>query len=160
MTKTKITLRPVSPDDLVVFFLNQMDWEANQMAAFTARDPKDRAAFDAHWEKIMGDDNIIIRTIVWDNRVAGHVLSYVPEDTPEVSYWLGRQYWGRGIATGALDQFLTTANTIRPIYARVAKDNIASLRVLQKCGFKVYDTFRSYANARGQEIEELALVLN
>jgi RimJ/RimL family protein N-acetyltransferase len=81
------------------------------------------------------------------------------EGTPEVSYWLGRDYWGQGIATWALKEFLAFHNQTRPIYARVAKDNLRSRRVLEKCGFTVIDETTGFANARGAEIVELLLEL-
>jgi RimJ/RimL family protein N-acetyltransferase len=50
-------------------------------------------------------------------------------------------------------------NRARPIYARVAKDNVASLRVLEKCGFTITGQAKGFANARGEEIEEWILEL-
>jgi RimJ/RimL family protein N-acetyltransferase len=152
-------LQAVRPGDLPIFFAYQLDREANQMAAFTAKDPTDRAAFDAHWQRIMADPTVIIRTILVNGQVAGSVLSYEDEGTPEVSYWLGRDYWGQGIATWALKEFLAFHNQTRPIYARVAKDNLRSRRVLGKCGFTVIDETTGFANARGAEIAELLLEL-
>jgi RimJ/RimL family protein N-acetyltransferase len=152
-----ITLREVAPGDLPVFFRQQLDPEAVFMAAFTAKDPADEAAFDAHWRRIMADPAIVIRTIVAGDQVAGYVTSYVEGGRPEVSYWLGREFWGQGLATQALDAFLAGAQPARPIYARAAKDNRASLRVLEKCGFAVVGEDRGFANARGAEIEEFVL---
>ena len=81
------------------------------------------------------------------------------EDEPEVSYWLGKEFWGKGIATWALGEFLEFDRS-RPMYARVAKDNLASLRVLQKCGFVIQGEDKGFANAREQEVEEFILILN
>jgi RimJ/RimL family protein N-acetyltransferase len=154
----KIQLRSITDDDLPIFFSQQLDPEANWMAAFTAKDPTDRPAFDAHWQKILADKSIIIRTILYDGRVAGSVLCHSWEGDPEISYWLGRQYWGLGIATHALALFLKIALD-RPLYARVAKDNIASIRVLEKNGFTFVSEGRWFSNARGKEISELVWVL-
>ena len=126
----ELLLRPVVADDLPIFFEQQADPDANYIAAFTVKDPSDRAAFMARWQRILADPTVIIRTVVTDGAVAGSVLSYEVEGRPEVSYWLGRAFWGRGIATRALTAFLADANRTRPIYARAAKDNIGSLRVL------------------------------
>lgn len=153
-----LILREVADDDLPLFFDNQRDPEAVRMAAFTSKDPEDRAAFDAHWTRIRARDDILIRTIVVNGRVVGSVLSYVMEGETEVSYWISRDYWGRGIATAALAEFLTIQTT-RPIYARAAKDNTGSLRVLEKCGFRIIGEDRGFANGRGQEIEEFVLEL-
>jgi RimJ/RimL family protein N-acetyltransferase len=89
--------------------------------------------------------------------VIGHVLSYEQSGRPEVSYWLGRDFWGRGLATRALSDFLARVNQKRPIYARVAKDNLRSLRVLEKCGFRITGEDKGFANARGEEVEEWIL---
>ncbi len=89
-----LVLRDVVEDDLPVFFENQLDPEANHMAAFTSKDPTDREAFDAHWERILGDGTVIIRTVVLDGDVAGSVLSYEESGRPEVSYWIGKSVLG------------------------------------------------------------------
>ena len=152
-------LRDVLEDDLPVFFEHQLDPDANYMAAFTAKDPTNREAFTAHWHRITSDPTVIIRTIVCDGRVVGHVLSYEESGKPEVSYWLGKAYWGQGIATRALSAFLAQANTTRPIYARVAKDNLGSRRVLEKCGFTICGEDKGGSDARGEEVEEFILKL-
>jgi RimJ/RimL family protein N-acetyltransferase len=151
------SLRDVVVDDLLIFFEHQLDPEATYMAAFTAKDPSDREAFANHWKGIMADDTVIIKTIVLNDQIVGHVLSYEESGKPEVSYWLGRAFWGQGFATQALKIFLAEVIKTRPIYARVAKDNLASIRVLEKCGFVVIDEAKGFANARGEEVEELVL---
>lgn len=154
------SLRDVLEADLPIFFAHQLDPEAQAMAAFTAKDPTDRQAFMAHWHRILADPTTIHQTIVVDGQVAGSVSSYQDDGHPEVTYWLGKEYWGKGLATRALSEFLAHANPTRPIYARAAKDNIGSLRVLEKCGFRVIGEDRGFANARGNEIEEFILQLD
>jgi len=154
-----LLLRDVVDDDLPLFFEFQLDPDANHMAAFIARDPTDREAFTAHWNKILVEPTCIIRTIVCDGEVVGSVSSYEESGRPEVTYWIGRAHWGKGIATRALTAFLEQVNATRPIYARVAKDNPGSRRVLEKCGFKVIGETKGFAKARGEEIEELLLEL-
>ena len=153
-----IVLREVTDDDLPIFFEQQLDPDANYMAAFTSRDPTDRDAFMAHWARIRADETIINRTVVYNGQVAGSVASFEDGGRREVTYWLGREFWGKGIATRALTALLNYQTT-RPIYARAAKDNAASVRVLQKCGFVITGEDKGYANARGQEIEEYILTL-
>jgi RimJ/RimL family protein N-acetyltransferase len=153
-----IVLRDVTDDDLPIFFEQQLDPDANYMAAFTTKDPTDRDAFTAHWARIRADETIINRTILCDGQVAGSVASFEDFGQLEVTYWLGREFWGKGIATRALAALLAYQTT-RPIYARAAKDNLASLRVLQKCGFVITGEDKGFANARGQEIEEYMLTL-
>lgn len=154
-----LLLRAVVTDDLPIFFEQQLNQEANYMAAFTAKDPSDQEAFTAHWRRILANETVILKTISVDGLVAGSVASYEDEGKPEVTYWLGREYWGKGLATRALKEFLAHHHTTRPIYARVAKDNLGSRRVLEKCGFTVISASKGFANARGQEIEELLLEL-
>jgi len=157
--KDELLLRDVLGDDLPIFFEQQLNEEANYMAAFTARNPTDREAFMAHWHKILGIETCIIRTIVFNGQVAGSVSSYEEEGRPEVTYWLGREYWGKGIATWALKELLAHHSRKRPMHARAAKDNHGSRRVLEKCGFKIIGESKGFANARGQEIEEILLEL-
>ena len=158
MEKINLKLRPVVDTDLPIFFEQQLDPEANWMAAFTAKDPTDRTAFDTHWGKILADPGITIRTILVDGQVAGSVLCHAWGGEPELSYWLGKEYWGRGIATQALAMFLEVVHE-RPVYARVARDNIASIRVLEKNSFEQSGEGKWFSNARGMEVDELVWVL-
>jgi RimJ/RimL family protein N-acetyltransferase len=155
-----VLLRDVTEGDLPIFFELQLDSAANHMAAFTANDPADRDAFTAHWTKIVGDDTISKKTILFEGHVVGHVASYVDErfGKPEVTYWIGKEYWGKGLATKALSEFLRHLKA-RPLYARAAKDNIASIRVLGKCGFTICGEDKGFSNARGEEVEEVILKL-
>ena len=123
----------MSEDDLPVFFDDQRDPEANRMAAFP---PRDRDAFMAHWKTILRDATVVARTVLLDGRVAGNVVAFDYEGRREVGYWIGRAFWGKGVATRALRTFLAEV-TERPIYAGVAEGNVASIRVLAKCGFEV-----------------------
>jgi RimJ/RimL family protein N-acetyltransferase len=154
-----IQLREVIETDLADFFTNQLDPEANRMAAFTAPDPADLEAFTAHWSRLLADPAVTVRTVLVDGQVAGNVLLFPHAGQPEVGYWLGRRFWGRGVATRALAMFLEVI-PFRPLYARVAKDNAGSVRVLAKCGFVVVGADRGYANARRTEVEEYVLRLD
>jgi RimJ/RimL family protein N-acetyltransferase len=108
------------------------------MAAFVCEDPEDKVAFDAHWNKILNSSQNTTRTIVAEGQVAGHIACYPQGENMEVTYWLGREFWGRGLATQALNRMLHLV-VDRPIFARAATDNIGSIRVLQKCGFKIIE---------------------
>ncbi len=158
MSTQAVTLRDVLESDLPTFFEYQKDPEAINMAAFTAKDPHNEAAFKAHWQRIMADDQILIQAILYQWALAGHVVTFVQFGEREISYWLGKSYWGKGIATLALKQFLRMVEQ-RPLFARAAKDNTASLRVLAKCGFEVVGEDSGFANARGEETEEYVLKL-
>jgi RimJ/RimL family protein N-acetyltransferase len=152
----RCTLREVRDEDLSVLFEQWADPVAARMAAFVAPDHMDRNAFERRWSRLRADATLINRAIVVDGEVAGSIGSWGEPAEREVTYWVGRSYWGRGIATGALDAFLTV-DLSRPLHARVASDNVASRRVLEKCGFRVIATERSFAEARSAEIEELVL---
>lgn len=156
---SRIGLRPVAEEDLPIFFEHQQDASASRMAAFTAKDPADWGAFQSHWARILADETIEKRTVLYEGSVAGHVSKFEAFGEPEVSYWLGREYWGQGIATQALAAFLGVVKT-RPLYARAAQDNAGSRRVLEKCGFTVYGSGRGFANARGSEVDEVLLRLD
>ena len=155
----RLALRAALDADIAIFFAHQNDAVAAHMAAFTGANSSDLPAFRLRWRRLLADETVIIRTITVNGIVAGHVLSYEADEKPEVSYWIGREFWGQGVATGALTLFLRTVNRTRPIYARAAADNAASLRVLQKCGFALLGRERGFANARQAEIDELLLVL-
>jgi len=157
--RARVLLRDVVRQDIPIFFEQQLDPAANYMAAFTCKDPTDRPAFMANWDRIFDDSNIIKKAILFENRVAGLISGFERSGKREVMYWLGRDFWGKGIATSALATFLRE-HTPRPLYARAARDNLASLRVLQKCGFAIIGYGQSFANARSQQVEEAILVLN
>jgi RimJ/RimL family protein N-acetyltransferase len=154
----RCALREVRDEDLALLFEQWADPVAARMAAFTAPDHMDRDAFERRWSRLRADETVISRAIVVDGEVAGTIGSWGDPDEREVTYWIGRSYWGKGVATGALNLFLTVERS-RPLHARVASDNVASRRVLEKCGFRVIATERSFAEARSAEIEELVLQL-
>ncbi|NUL03764.1 GNAT family N-acetyltransferase [Streptomyces lunaelactis] len=152
-----VTLREVIDSDLPDFFRHMSDPASNRMAAFTSKDPTDRAAFDAHWARIRASD-AVIRTVLADGVVVGHTAVYGPPEEREVTYVIDRAYWGRGVATAALRALLDVVPK-RPLAARTAADNAGSIRVLEKCGFTVTGTERGFANARGAETDEVLLTL-
>jgi RimJ/RimL family protein N-acetyltransferase len=154
-----ITLRDVESSDLEAFYQQQLDPEAIRMAAFVSEDPKNKTAFAAHWAEILDSAQITNRTIVADGRIAGHIAFFPQEGNLEVTFWLGREFWGRGLATEALNRMLQLVAD-RPILARAAADNVGSIRVLQKCGFQIVGKNRDFANGRGEEIEEYSLRLD
>jgi RimJ/RimL family protein N-acetyltransferase len=146
----RVRLRDVEPGDLPVFYEQQLDPDATRMAAFPARD---RASFDAHWEKnILGNADAIAQTILFDGEVAGNIGSWTQEGIRLVGYWIGKEYWGKGVATRALSAFLQQV-TDRPLHAHVAQHNVGSVRVLEKCGFRVE------REVAGDGVVELVLVL-
>lgn len=155
-SSSDVLLRDVTVDDLPIFFEDQLDPEAASMAAFASRD---RDAFMAHWTKILGDETVITKTIVFDGEVAGNVVSFEWSGRREVGYWIGRRHWGKGIATAALSTFLGHDRT-RPLYAGVAKHNLASIRVLEKCGFRIVDEGFGDPDAQDDHAEHVLLQLS
>ncbi len=154
-----VSLRGVVAEDLDVFFAHMQDTGAVWMAAFTPPDPTDRSAFDAHWNRILGDATVLARTVTADGAVAGHIASFDMLGDREITYWIDRALWGRGIATAALRAFLDIEAT-RPLHARAAADNVGSLAVLDRCGFVRTGTDRGFATARNEEIEEAVMRLD
>ena len=127
-----VPLREVRSEDIPVFYSYQADPEANALAGVPARD---REAYEAHWAKLRADPDVLLRTIVTDEgAVAGQLLSFPRDGVREIGYWLGRRFWGRGIATAALAEFLPLV-TYRPVYGVVSEPNVASRRVLERNGF-------------------------
>jgi RimJ/RimL family protein N-acetyltransferase len=153
-----VTLRPVDDSDLDTLFEQMRDPESVRMAAFTAKDPNDRDAFDAHMSRVRSSPDGTLRAVIHCGRFVGTIASLVMYGDTEITYWIERSVWGRGVASQALALFLDTV-TVRPLYARAASDNLGSLRVLQKAGFTTIGTEISYGNARNTEIEETILRL-
>jgi RimJ/RimL family protein N-acetyltransferase len=147
---TYVTLRDVIESDLPVFYEHQADPDAHRMAAFP---PRDKEAFDAHWAKVLDNKTGLIKTIVWDGNVAGYIGSWEDSGDRKVGYWIGKEYWSKGIASAALSQYLEH-DRVRPLKAHVAKRNVASIRVLQKCGFIVTGEakFDEPADYSGEEL--------
>ncbi len=145
-----VHLRDVLESDLPLFFEHQLDPDATQMAAFPSRD---RDAFMTHWTRNLANQRSTKRTILYDGHVAGNIVSFEQFGKREVGYWIGKPYWGKGIATRALAAFLEDEQ-VRPLYAHVVKHNIGSLRVLEKCGFTIYGE-----ELGGDGVEEFILKL-
>lgn len=158
MLREDLVLRNLEESDLSVLFEQQRDPAANRMAAFVSRDPKDWDAYLKHWHRILHDNTVTMKVIVLDGEVVGSVGSFLSEGKPQVTYWIGRQFWGQGIASSALSKFVQAVKT-RPLYASAARDNAASIRVLEKCGFRIRSSAKAFAGARGEEIEEVMLEL-
>jgi RimJ/RimL family protein N-acetyltransferase len=151
-----VCLRGVEDRDLDVFFDQQADPQAVEMAAFPARD---RDQFAAHWAKLRADDTKVVRTVVADGLVAGNIGSWQQNGQQLLGYWVGREWWGRGVATQAL-ALLVDEVLIRPLYAHVAVHNAGSIRVLDKCGFRRDRVQEAQAPAPDDGIEELIFVLD
>jgi ribosomal-protein-alanine N-acetyltransferase len=155
---TDVVLRKTEPRDFETLFIHQLDEEAAYRAAFVNENWNDKDAYLAKWTRLLTDPTVNSWSIIIDNKVAGSVLTWELNGEPQISYGLGKEYWNRGIVTHALQQFLAIT-PVRPLFGRVAFDNIASAKVLTKCGFKKINEELSYAHARKKEIVEIVFLL-
>jgi ribosomal-protein-alanine N-acetyltransferase len=159
MTKNNITLIKTEKDDLNLFFQFQLDKEANYLAAFTSKDPNDKTTYLEKYTKHLADPTIHMRTIKVNDVIAGSIAKFVMKNEAGLTYWIDKKFWGQGVATTALTDFLKIEQT-RPIYAHAAFDNYGSQRVLEKCGFVKIGKDKGFANARQAEIEEFIYKLS
>ena len=154
-----VSLRPLEDSDLDVIYEQVTDPESIRMAAFTPEDQTDRVAFLNRTSRLRSDTSVSHRVIDVDGVVAGTIGSFRIDGQLEVTYWVDRTQWGKGIASAAL-QIVLSETAARPVYARAASDNVASLRVLEKAGFRRVGVNRDFAPGRGEEIEETILRLD
>ena len=147
----EVNLRNITEDDLLTFFHHQIDPDANKMAAFP---PRSLDEFMNHWKiNVLGNASSQNKAIVVNRKLAGYVTSWKQDEKRLLAYWIGKEHWGRGIATQSLFDFLSLLRE-RPVYALVAKHNIGSIRVLEKCGFNRVDQVSSESLSESQRVEE------
>ena len=155
-----MSLRDVRPEDLDEFFAHQQDDEANVMSAFAPRNPKDRGVFDYHWAQLLGDERTLVKTIQDEQgRAAGALVCSREGGVPELSFWTAREYWGQGLTTAAVDEFLAEFSE-RPVRAHVPTDNVGSQKVLKRRGFEVVGEEKVFSNARAAVVVEHVLELD
>jgi RimJ/RimL family protein N-acetyltransferase len=159
MSINEIILRKTEVDDLEILFKFQLDKEAINLAAFTPKDPTDKSAYLSKYTKLLSEPTVNNQTIIIDNIIVGSIAKFEIDGEAEVTYWIDKNYWGKGIATKALKKFLTI-EIVRPIYGRVAFDNYGSQKVLEKSGFIKVGKDKGFANARQTEIEEFIYKLD
>lgn len=155
----EVILRKTEISDLDTFFIFQLDSEANYLAAFTPKNHTDKIAYLQKYTKFLTDPTINMRTIMMNNIIVGSVAKFEIEGEAEITYWIDKKEWGKGIATKALKNLMAIENT-RPVFGRVAFDNLGSQRVLENCGFVKIGTDKGFANARQAEIEEFIYKLS
>ncbi|WP_018352129.1 GNAT family N-acetyltransferase [Longispora albida] len=129
---TDVLLREVRDEDLETFFEYEADPEASRRARFPSRE---REVFLHHWRtRILGDPAVGARTVLADGEVAGNIVAWEDDGRWWVGYWYGRKFWGRGIGTKALQQYLAEFS-VRPLYADPVVTNTGSVKLLERCGF-------------------------
>ena len=154
-----VSLRPVEDRDLDAIYQQMIDPASIRMAAFTAKDQTDRRAVLNKILRLRADTSVSFRVIDVDGAAAGTIGSFRIDDQPEVTYWVDRMLWGKGVASAAL-QILLAETAERPLFARAASDNLGSLRVLEKAGFRRIGVNRGFAHGRDEEIEETIMRLD
>lgn len=151
--RNNMILTPTVKADLATLYLFQLNKEANYLAAFTGPEPLTKEAYINKYEPFLSNPTIHMCTIKIEDKIVGSIAKYEMENEAEITYWIDREFWGQGIATNALTEFLKI-ELIRPIYGRTAFDNFGSQKVLENCGFVKIDTDKGFAKARNEEIEE------
>lgn len=98
--------------------------------------------------------------ITVDGKVAGSIGVFrqgnIHRLTAELGYYIGEEYWGRGIMTKAVKQiceYVFEHSDIIRIYAEPFSYNIASCRVLEKAGFQYEGTLRNNAIKNGKVLD-------
>ena len=148
-----VTLRPFTDSDLDALFVWESEPRAVQMAAFTRADPSDRNAFDAHYERVRSDPSNTLLAIDDDGEFVGTIGSFTIEGEREVTYWISPARWGQGLASQALQAFLGIEST-RPLYGRVASENVGSAKVLARAGFVEVGSETAFAAGVGADVVE------
>jgi [ribosomal protein S5]-alanine N-acetyltransferase len=152
--KPLTTLQKTEESDLPIFFEHQADNEAGSMAAFTSKEWKDKDAYVTKWRRLLQDPTVHQQTIRVDNKIAGTVAKFEVDGEAHITYAIAKEYWGKGIASKAVKEFLLQENK-RPIFGHAAADNIGSIKVLEKNNFKFIRTQRGFSRSRGKEIDEV-----
>jgi RimJ/RimL family protein N-acetyltransferase len=161
-----VILRDVEPADVPTLFAFESDPVYCAMAMIK---PRTRAAFEAVWEKIFSEraagvsamgvaQKVILAEGPEGWQVCGSIGCFAVDGGHAVGYGLARSHWGRGIASRALALLLAEVR-VRPLHARVAASNAASIRVLTKNGFVIESRKASPETERYMACEELSLVL-
>jgi RimJ/RimL family protein N-acetyltransferase len=147
------TLRPLADGDLDELFVWESDPRAVELAAFTRADPSDRAAFDAHYERVRANPENTLLVIEEDGEFVGTIGSFTMFGDRDIAYWVDPAKWGRGIASRAVVAFLDVERT-RPLVARVAEHNVGSAKVLLRAGFVESGSDKGFAAGLGREVAE------
>ena len=148
-----VTLRPLGDADLDALFEWEREPRAVEMAAFTPADPSDRAAFDAHSQRVRSDPSNLLYAVDDEGGFVGTVASFTRDGDREVTYWINPSRWGEGLASAALAELLRIDAT-RPIFGRVAEHNSGSAKVLARAGFEHIGVETSFADGIGHDVVE------
>jgi RimJ/RimL family protein N-acetyltransferase len=153
-----IELRDIHDDDHDAVFEMMRDPAAVAMAAFTADDPDDRAAFDAWLARNLSDPRAATHVVTENGGFAGIAATFSVGDDRELTYWIARHAWGRGVGGAAL-ALLVAGEPERPLFARAASHNTASVAMLRRAGFTEVSRGEGYAPGVGRDVEEIVFAL-
>lgn len=156
---SEVLLRPTTIKELATLFAFQLDEQARHLAAFTPKDPSNKQMYIEKYTKLLEDPTVNMQTLILNQVIIGSISKFEMEGDAEITYWIDKPYWGSGVATTALKKLLLN-EPARPIFGRVAFDNIGSQRVLEKCHFEKIGSNTGYANARQAEIQEFIYKLD
>ena len=138
----------------------ELDEASNQLAGTK---PRDWETFRARWDEILADvdgtkTGVTPRVILADGVLVGAVNVSPHDGGDSIGYWIAREHWGRGIATRAVGLMLGEFAR-RPLYATAAGNNLPSIRVLEKSGFRLVSRRMTPETARTAARETVTLVL-
>lgn len=153
-----IELRDIADDDLDAVFEMMRDPEGIARAAFTAKDPDDRSSFDAWMARNRANPSARVQVVTEDGGFAGTAGTFSVDGDREITYWIARHAWGRGVATAVIE-LLIALEPERPLYARAAALNTASVAALRRAGFAEISRNDAYAPGVGRNVEEIVFAL-
>ena len=101
-----------------------------------------------------------VKAIVVEGEAVGSIGVFMQRDvyckSAELGYWLGEEYWGKGIMTEAIKEICNIAfrnYDIVRIYAEPYATNKGSRRVLEKAGFELEGIFKKSVFKNGEIID-------
>lgn len=135
-------LRPYETGDVADLARLANDKLVTRWMTATFAFPYTRADAEAWVAKVTSEDPVNTFVVEVDGRFSG-AAAFLPHDgealgVAEFGYWLGREFWGRGImgeAARLLADYALTVRGLRRLESRVWEPNVASARVLEKAGF-------------------------
>jgi RimJ/RimL family protein N-acetyltransferase len=155
-----VTLRPLVDEDAdFVFDMLRDPVAVHMVGATSTADPDDRTWFDGWFAEFRFSPDVRSFAVLEAEELAGVVAVYNIPAAPEVTFWIDRGFWGRGIGSRSLALLLEEVPD-RPLLAGTLVDNLGSLAVLRHNGFREIGRERILARGRGLEVESVRLRLD
>ena len=151
-----LRLRPMEPSDVAAWYaylrlphvLEHTSWNLASVEEL-------RGLVDEYGSSTSSKLCFAIESVV-DSRLVGaigfHTISPV-QRSAEIAFNLNPEYWGRGIATrccNAVADWGFSDRGFARIQAAVLDSNLASMRVIEKCGFMREGKLRHFRVVRGE----------